>query len=639
MNVNVTDQAKDLGVPPKIIEDVLTELGVDVLNGSYEADNEILELVRLEAKTRGSSKSLSLEHGVTPRDIAVALGVPQPEIQKALVSKFKVMATLTTALKDDIAEKLVESYGYSVTWGAVVKQAPKTESGGATATKGGTVIRPPVVTILGHVDHGKTSLLDYIRKANVVAKEFGGITQHIGAYQVQLPEGKITFLDTPGHAAFTAMRARGAQVTDIAILVVAADDGLMPQTIEALNHVKNADVPMIVAVNKIDKAGANPEKVLQQLTEHQVVAEAYGGQTITCNVSALTGEGIPNLLEMILLQADVLELRADPKGPVEGVVIEAKLDKGRGPVATILVQNGTLKMGDVILVGNTFGKIRAMSNHLGERQKEAGPSTPVEVLGLNDVPSAGDKIVVTKDERTARDASSDRVSEQREKNLKGPVKRVTLRDIKTQLDSGDQKNLYLVVKADVHGSTEAVVGLIDKLESPEVTVKVIHSAVGSITESDILLASAADAIVVGFNVKPEGQAAQEAVRKGIEIRTYKIIYELIEDIELAMKGMLEPKYEEQELGAVDIRIRFQFGRKGIIAGCYVTEGKVIRNCSARVFRGGELVWEGKVASLKHLKDDVREVTMGMECGITFAGWEGFKEGDKIEAFDMVRVND
>lgn len=639
MIVEVSNIAKECKVLPGQVESVLGDLGVEFEGGKFEADADILELVKEALSSVAGSKEVMLAPGATPRDIANALGVPQPEVQKALVAKLKVMATLTTSLKEDVAEKLVDVFGYTVKWGVPEPKAAPAKKAGAKAAEEAGVRRPPVVTILGHVDHGKTSLLDYIRKTGVAAKEAGGITQHIGAYQAKLKEGLITFLDTPGHAAFTAMRARGAQVTDIAILVVAADDGIMPQTIEAISHVKNAGVPMIVAVNKCDKPDANPDRVLQQLMQHEVVAEAFGGQTITCNVSAMTGEGVPSLLEMILLQAEVMELMADAKGTFKGVVIEAKIDKGRGPVATILVQNGTLKVGDAVLVGSTYGRIKAMTDYTGSRMKEAGPSMPVEILGLENVPGAGDTVEPAADERTAREIAEERADKARVASLSGPQRKISFRDLKAQLNAGERKDLCLVVKADVQGSVEAVRGMIEKIENEEVKVKVIHAAVGSVTESDILLASAADAIVVGFNSKPEGQAKAEAEKKGVEIRTYRIIYELIEDIERAVKGMLEPKFEEQYLGRVEIRVRFQFGRKGLIAGCYVQEGKAQRNAGCRVTRGTEQVYEGKLGSLKHLKEDVKDVTMGMECGITFDNWEGFQEGDIIEVFETVQVND
>ncbi|MER3496639.1 MAG: translation initiation factor IF-2, partial [Armatimonadota bacterium] len=496
----------------------------------------------------------------------------------------------------------------------------------------------PVVTIMGHVDHGKTSLLDYIRRTNVAAKEVGGITQHIGAYQVQLPEGLITFLDTPGHAAFTQMRARGAQITDIAILVVAADDGVMPQTREAIQHILAAEVPMIVAVNKIDRPDANPDKVLQQLPEFGVIPEAYGGQVITANVSAVTGQGVPELLEMILLQAEVMELKADPKAEPKGTVVEAELDRGRGPVATILVTEGTLKIGDSLAVGQAFGKIKAMMDYRGERLLEAGPSTPVVILGLSAVPFAGDRMEVLADERTAREIAERRIDEERLRAMGSGKSGLKLRDLRTLMKDEGLKQLNLVIKADVQGSVEAVKGMLEKIRNEEVETRIILSGVGPITKADIDLGAAADSIIIGFNVKADNEAKKEAEKRKVEIRTYKIIYELIEDIEAAVKGMLEPKFEEVPLGTAEIRVRMQFGRKGIIAGCYVTEGKITRNALARIRRGKEVVYEGKVASIKHFKDDVKEVTMGMECGMTFEDFETFAAEDTVEAYELVQIN-
>jgi len=638
MTVAIAELAKETGLVPGQVCGVLDDLGITHDHVHFESDDETLALIKEALSEQKGSKEVALQPNRTPRDIAAALGVAQPEVQKTLMMKMKVMATLTTTLKPEVAEQLASQFGYTIRWADAPQPKPAAVSAAKSAKQSGARHRPPVVTIMGHVDHGKTSLLDYIRKANVAAKEHGGITQHIGAYQVELPEGVITFLDTPGHAAFTAMRARGAQVTDIAILVVAADDGIMPQTIEAINHIKAAKVPMIVAVNKCDKPAANPEKVLQQLTEHEVIAEAFGGQTITCNVSAITGEGVPHLLEMILLQAEVLDLKADPKGKLEGVVVEAKLERGRGPVATVLIKEGTLKSGDALVVGTSFGKIKAMTDYLGKRIDAAGPSTPVEVLGLSEVPMAGDKVQFADDERTARGIAEDRATRERAKQLTAPSRGMTLSDLRAKLNEGVTKDLNLVVKADVQGSVEAVKGLIDKIENDEVTVRVIHSGVGSITESDILLASAANAICVGFNVRPEPGAKKEAERHKIEIRTYTIIYELIEDIEAAVKGMLAPKFQEEYLGTVEIRVRFQFGRKGVIAGCYVTDGKVTRNALCRVKRGTEIVFDGKVSSLKHFKEDVREMAVGQECGLTFEGWEAFQVGDVVEAFEMIQIN-
>ncbi len=636
MTISIADLAKEFELVPGTVYGVLSELGVEHDGTHFEADDDTLELVKAECMERVGSKDVFLKPGVTPRDVAFALAVGQSDVQRTLVTKFRVMATLTTALKDDVAQKLVEGYGFVYRVAEAPKPRPVAQAKPKKAT--GAQPRPPVVTIMGHVDHGKTSLLDYIRKSNVASREHGGITQHIGAYQVELPEGKITFLDTPGHAAFTAMRARGAQVTDIAILVVAADDGIMPQTKEAIQHIQNANVPMIVAVNKCDRPEANPDRVLQQLTEFNVVPEAFGGQVMTQNVSAITGDGVKDLLEGILLQAEVMELKADPKGELAGTVIEAKLERGRGPVATILVEEGTLQVGDAVVVGQAFGRIKAMTDYTGEKMVEAGPSTPVEILGLSEVPAAGDRVEAVVDERTAREIAEGRAKTAHAKSLEAPSRGMTLSELRKKLETEELRELNLVIKADVQGSVEAVRGMLEKVKNDEVEAKIILSGVGTITESDILLANAANAIVIGFGVKPEPGAKREAERRKVEIRTYTIIYELIEDIEAAVKGMLEPKFEEQYLGTVEIRIRFEFGRKGVIAGCYVTDGKVTRNAKCRVKRGRDTVFEGQIASLKHLKDDVREVTMGMECGLTFDGWEGFAEGDIVEAHEMIQIN-
>ncbi|MCW5935886.1 MAG: translation initiation factor IF-2 [Fimbriimonadaceae bacterium] len=642
MSIAIQEFAKKHGLTEKQVTGALDELGIAHGNGTFEADADEVELILEQAKTlegEADGNTLILPPNRTPRDLAVAMGKPDKDVLKTLMTKVKVMATLTTALQPAVAERLAKEYGFNVRW-----EEPKPEpKKGAKPTKPGAktgeaVLRPPVVTILGHVDHGKTSLLDYIRKTNVVAKEHGGITQHIGAYQVRLPEGLITFLDTPGHAAFTAMRARGAQVTDIAILVVAADDGIMPQTIEAISHVKNADVPIIVAVNKVDKPEANPDRVLQQLTQYELIPESFGGEVITVPVSAVTGQGVPELLEMILLQAEVMELKANPRGDLEGVVIEAKLDKGRGPVATVLIEEGTLKIGDVVTVGNTWGKIKAMNDWKGERLKEAGPSTPVEILGLSEVPHAGDRLDSAKDERAGRDMSETRLLDVRNKAMTTGKRKVSLKDIRKLGEEDDIKDLNLIVKADVQGSVEAVKGLLDKIENEEVNVSVIHTGVGSVTESDILLASAANAIVVGFNVKPEGQAKAEAERQKVEIRTYNIIYELIEDIENAVKGMLEPKFEEQYMGTIEIRVAFKLSKAGKVAGSHCTDGKVTRNASVRVRRANEVVYQGKLASLRNVKEDVREIIAGQDCGMKFDGWEDFKEGDVVEAYELVQVN-
>lgn len=491
--------------------------------------------------------------------------------------------------------------------------------------------RAPVVTVMGHVDHGKTSLLDAIRRTNVTEKEAGGITQHIGAYQVDLEGKKITFLDTPGHEAFTSMRARGAQATDIAILVVAADDGVMPQTIEAINHAKSADVPIIVALNKIDKPEANPERVKQQLTEHGLVPEEWGGDTICVPVSAVKKEGIENLLEMVLLVAEMEELKANPDREAEGIVIEAELDKGRGPVATILIKRGTLKVGDSIVAGESYGKVRAMMNDKGKRVKEAGPSMPVEVLGLSDVPDAGEKFIAMQDEKKARSIAEKNQEARKQEELKkqGATK---LEDLFKEMDGDVIKELNIVVKADVHGSVEALRQSLERLSTDEVNVKIIHGGVGAITETDVMLASASNAIIVGFNVRPDAKSRKAAERKEVEIRLYRVIYELIDDVKKAMEGLLEPDVKEVVLGSVEVRAIFKVPKVGTIAGCYVTEGKVTNNSKVRVIRDGVVVHEGEIESLKRFKDDVKEVSQGYECGIGIEKFNDIKEGDIIEPY-------
>lgn len=634
MGTNIADLAAEFELKPGVVFGVLAELGIEHDTTVFEADEETLELVRASVAEMIGTNEIVLKRNPTPREVAAALGISQKDVLTTLVKEAKVMATLTTALKDDAVTKLVAHYDATFRFADVAK--PKAAA--APKPKGGAQLRPPVVTIMGHVDHGKTSLLDYIRKANVADREFGGITQHIGAYQVELPEGTITFLDTPGHAAFTNMRARGAQVTDIAILVVAADDGIMPQTREAIQHIQNADVPMIVAVNKIDKPDANPDHVLQQLPEFNVIPEAYGGQTITAPVSALTGEGVPNLLELILLQAEVMELKADPKGTLAGTVVEAKLEKGRGPVATVLIENGTLRTGDALVVGQSYGRVKAMTDYRGGKITEAGPSTPVEILGLSEVPLAGDKIEWYPDEKSAREVATSRMNDERARTLVVKSRGITLSDLRRLQSEEDFKELNLIIKADVQGSVEAVKGMLEKVRNEEVETRIILSGVGPITKADVDLAAASGSIVVGFNVRPDGEAKKEAEKRKVEIRTYNIIYELIEDIEAAAKGMLEPKFEEQYLGTAEIRVRFQFSRKGIIAGSYITDGKITRHAECRVKRGRDLVYTGRIGSLKHFKDDVREVTLGMECGITFEDWTDFQEGDIVEAFEMVQIN-
>ena len=497
--------------------------------------------------------------------------------------------------------------------------------------------RPPVVCIMGHVDHGKTSLLDAIRETNVTAKEAGGITQHIGAYTVEKNGEKITFLDTPGHEAFTSMRMRGAQSTDIAILVVAADDGVMPQTIEAINHAKAAGVQIIVAVNKIDKPSANIERVKQELTEHELVAEDWGGDTIFVPVSAHTKEGLEQLLEMILLTAEVCELKANPNRNARGIVIEAELDKGRGPVATILVQKGTLHVGDCVAVGSAYGKVRAMIDDKGRRVKEATPSTPVEILGLNDVPAAGEIFMATNNEKEARNIAEAFISQGREKLLADTKAKLSLDGLFSQIQAGNIKELNLIVKADVQGSVEAVKQSLLKLSNEEVAVRIIHGGVGAINESDVTLASASNAIIIGFNVRPDNTAKDIADREKVEVKLYRVIYNAIEDVEAAMKGMLDPTYEEQVIGHAEVRQTFRASGLGVIAGSYVLDGKIVRGALARITRDGEQIYQGVLASLKRFKDDVKEVATGYECGLVFEKFNDLQEFDQVEFYMMVEV--
>lgn len=499
------------------------------------------------------------------------------------------------------------------------------------------VPRPPVVCVMGHVDHGKTSLLDAIRSSKVTEKEAGGITQHIGAYTVDVNGQSVTFLDTPGHEAFTAMRLRGAKSTDIAILVVAADDGVMPQTIEAINHAKAAGIDIVVAVNKIDKPSANVERVKQELTEYDLIAEDWGGSTIFCPVSAHTGEGIDNLLEMLLLTAEMRELKANPNRKARGLVIEAKLDKGRGPVATILVQKGTLHVGDFIAVGPCHGKVRAMIDDKGRRINEAGPSTPVEIIGLNDVPNAGDIFISPKTDKEAKTFAETFIAEGKNRLVEETKSKMSLEDLFSQIQAGNLKELDIIVKADVQGSVEAVKQSLVKLSNDEVIVKVIHAGVGAINESDVILASASNAIIIGFNVRPDNQARDIAERENVDLRLYRVIYQAIEDVEAAMKGMLDPKYEEKVIGTVEVRQTYKASVIGTIAGSYVLDGMVTKNSSVRVTRGDDLIYDGPIASLKRFKDDVKEVKAGYECGIVLEKFNDIKEGDMMEVYTMVEI--
>ncbi|MER2152761.1 MAG: translation initiation factor IF-2 [Solibacillus sp.] len=550
-----------------------------------------------------------------------------------------VMATINQELDKDAIELICADYGVEVEEEIRIDKTDLDtyfDDSIVEVDENALEERPPVVTIMGHVDHGKTSLLDSIRKTKVTAGEAGGITQHIGAYQVEVNGKKISFLDTPGHAAFTTMRARGASITDIAIIVVAADDGVMPQTVEAINHAKAAEVPIIVAINKMDKPSANPDRVQQELTEHGLVPEAWGGDTIFVPISALKGEGIDQLLEMILLVSEVGELKANPTRSAIGTVIEAQLDKGRGAVATLLVQDGTLRVGDPIVVGHAYGRVRAMVNDLGRRIKTAGPSMPIEITGLNEVPQAGDRFVVFADEKTARQVGESR-SMTAIQASRSEKQRVTLDNLFEQMSQGEMKELNLIVKADVQGTVEAMASSLMKIDVEGVNVKIIHTGAGAITESDISLAAASNAIVIGFNVRPDTNAKRAADEEGVDIRLHRIIYKVIEEIEHAMKGMLDPEFEEKIVGQAEVRQTIKVSKVGTIAGSYVIEGKIVRDAGVRVIRENVVVFEGELDSLKRFKDDAKEVAKGYECGITIKNYNDIKEGDIIEAFVMEEI--
>jgi translation initiation factor IF-2 len=572
---------------------------------------------------------IEFTENLTVQEIANKLNKSSGEIIKTLMN-LGVMATINQEVEWETAVVVAEEYGISAN---VKKEDPEELMVDMEEEENPANLRsrPPVVTIMGHVDHGKTSLLDAIRQANVTSTEAGGITQHIGAYQVIHNGKKITFLDTPGHEAFTAMRARGAKATDIAILVVAADDGVMPQTVEAINHAKAANVPLIVAVNKIDKPNANPEKVKQELTEHGLVAEEWGGETIVVPVSAKTQEGLDELLEMILLVAEIEEFKANPFKKARGVIIEAELDKGRGPVATVLVHNGTLEVGDVVVAGWAFGKVRAMMDYSGKRVKKADPSLAVEVLGLSDVPLAGDVFQVVADEKAARSIVEKKINAKKEEQQQKSVK-VSLEDFFKQIDAGKVKDLNIIIKGDVQGSVEAIKQSMEKLSTDEVRLNIVHSGVGTISETDIMLASASNAIILGFNVRPDANTRKAAEKEAIDIRLYRVIYDAIEDIKSAMSGLLDPYIKENVIGRAEVRAIFKVPKAGNIAGCYVVDGKITKNCKIRVIRNGIVIHEGELDSLKRFKDDAKEVSQGYECGIGVERFNDIKEGDIIEGY-------
>ena len=673
--IRVYELAKELNISSKeLIELLMNEFSVDVKNhmsviededaelikellGEQEAsedktivdeyEEQLQEEVNNQAKKKKKKKNqeeseaigeggpgvVEIGETITVKELAEKIGKPTADVIKTLIFT-GVMAAINQEIDFATAEKVCEKYEC-----LVVKKEEKEELEVVEEEdiiEENLVKRPPIVTVMGHVDHGKTSLLDAIRKANVTSQEAGGITQHIGAYTVNLNGEKLTFLDTPGHEAFTAMRARGAQVTDVVILVVAADDGIMPQTKEAINHCKAAEVPMIVAINKIDRPGANIDRVKQELTEHELVAEDWGGDTICVPVSAKTGENLEQLLEMVLLTAEMSELKADPKRKAKGTVIEAKLDKGRGAVATLLIQNGTLHVGDSILVGSTYGRIRAMFDDKGKTIKSAGPSIPVEILGLSEVPSAGDRFTVVKDEKTARNMAETRKQKMKDESFHSQ-NRVSLEDLYSQIQEGTVKELGIIVKADVQGSVQAIKQSLEKLSTEDVKVRVIHGGVGAITETDVTLATASNALLIGFNVRPDSNASIIADKDGVDIKTYRIIYDAIEDVKSAMIGMLDPEYKEVVNGKAEVRMVYKISSIGTIAGCYVLDGKILRNSEVRVIRDGVVIFESTLASLKRFKDDAKEVNTGYECGLSVEKFNDIKEGDIIESFSMQAV--
>ncbi|GKX66310.1 translation initiation factor IF-2 [Inconstantimicrobium mannanitabidum] len=679
--IRVYELAKELGISSKelisllmeefgvevknhmsVIEDEDAELIKELLAGSetkseenksesivdeYEkiAEEEVKDLSKKkkrkketgDEKAQGDESSLSdiVEIGetISVNELAVKLKQPIADVIKNLMLS-GVMAAINQEITFEIAEKVAEKYDILLNKKEEETKLEEVEEiieEDANLSK-----RPAIITVMGHVDHGKTSLLDAIRKAKVTASEAGGITQHIGAYTVNVNGERLTFLDTPGHEAFTAMRARGAQITDVVVLVVAADDGIMPQTVEAINHCKAANVPLVVAINKMDRPGANIDRVKQELTEYGLVAEDWGGDTVCVPVSAKTHEGIDSLLEMLILTAEMQELKANPNRRGQGTVVEAQLDKGRGAVATLLVQNGTLNLGDSIIVGSTYGRIRAMFDDSGKKIKKAGPSIPVEILGLSEVPEAGDRFNVVKDEKTARQMAESRKSKLREEHLNS-AHRVSLEDFYNQIREGKVKELAIIVKADVQGSVEAIKSSLEKLSTDDVKVRVIHAAVGAITETDVTLAAASNAVVIGFNVRPDNNAVSVAEKDKVDIKTYSIIYEAIEDIKSAMIGMLEPEYKEVIVGKAEVRETYKISSVGTIAGCYILTGKINRNNDIRLIRDGIVILQSKLSSLKRFKDDAKEVNAGYECGLTIEKFNDIKTGDVIEAYTMEAI--
>ena len=605
-----------------------------VSNKRKQEEADRLRRLRLEV-IKKTPVTVQIPDEISVGELASRMKKTGAEVVKCLM-KNGVMASLSQMIDFDTAAIIAEEMGCKVEKEVVVTIEEKLIDDHEDKAED-LVPRAPVVVVMGHVDHGKTSLLDYIRNAHVASGEAGGITQHIGAYQVMVNGKPITFLDTPGHEAFTSMRARGAMVTDIAILVVAAEDGIMPQTVESINHAKAAGIPIIVAINKMDKPEATPERIKQQLTEYGLVCEEWGGETIVCPISAKTGMGVDNLLEMLILTAEVGELKANPNRAAQGTVIEARLDKGRGPVATLLVQNGTLHQGDIIIAGTSVGRVRAMVSDKGQKINSAGPSVPVEITGLSEAPSAGATFNAVADEKLARELVEQRKAEEKAK-ANAPVSKVSLEDLFSQIQAGEMKNLNLIVKADVQGSVEAVKASLEKLSNDEVRVRVIHGGVGAINESDVMLASTSQAIIVGFNVRPDAAARESAARANVDMRMYRVIYDAINEIEAAMKGMLAPKYREALLGHAEVRQTYKVSGVGTVAGCYVQDGKIQRkDCQVRLVRDGIVIHEGVLASLQRFKDQVKEVASGYECGMTIEKFNDIKEGDIIEAFTMEEI--
>ena len=602
-------------------------------NKRRQEEQEKMRRLQLEIAKKAPVKVL-IPDEISVGELASRMKKTAAEVVKCLM-KNGVMASVSQIIDFDTAAIIAEEMGCKVEKEVVVTIEEKLIDT-AEDKEEDLVPRAPVVVVMGHVDHGKTSLLDYIRHAHVASGEAGGITQHIGAYQVQVNGKPITFLDTPGHEAFTSMRARGAMVTDIAILVVAAEDGIMPQTVESINHAKAAGIPIIVAINKMDKPDANPERIKQQLTEYELVAEDWGGDTIICPISAKTGMGIDNLLEMVVLTAEMADLKANPNRAAQGTVIEARLDKGRGPVATLLVQNGTLKLGDIIIAGTSVGRVRAMVDDKGQRLEKAGPSVPVEITGLGEVPGAGNTFNAVADERLARELVEQRKAEEKAK-ANAPIQKVSLEDLFNQIQAGEVKDLNIIVKADVQGSAEAVKSSLEKLSNDEVRVRVIHSGVGAINESDVMLAATSKAIIVGFNVRPDAVARESAARNHVDMRMYRVIYDAINEIESAMKGMLAPKFREALIGHAEVRQTYKVSGVGTIAGSYVQDGKIQRGCQVRIVRDGVVIHEGELSSLQRFKDAVREVASGYECGIGIEKFNDIKEGDIIECFVMEQI--